>query len=97
MMVLGIDIGTSGLHFQGCIEGIASWYVFMCWVDAGRFSFEYMEPKWNEIKPLLSSTSDFVNDVTLWGDIPAMYAEFPILLEQSIEAMKIRIPVITGA
>jgi|TARA_B110001469_G_C9320562_1_gene171984 hypothetical protein len=86
-----------GFISKVAIEGIASWYVFMCWVDAWRFSFEYMEPKWNVIRPLLSSTSDFVNDATLWGDIPTMYAEFSILLEQGIEAMKIRFPFITGA
>lgn len=77
------------------IEGIAGWYVFMCWVDAECFSFEYIEPRWDEIRPLLSSFGvyEFVNSVTLWGDIPSKYPEFSTRLTYAIEAMKLRFPI----
>ncbi len=71
------------------IHGIASWYVFMRHVEAGRIPFKYVDPKWNWIAPMLKRGQEvaFATEPDLWGDVPTRCPEFVSTLVNEIEAL----------
>lgn len=87
---------------QGCLEqditpvhairSIASWYVFAKHVDAGKVSFNYVEPSWEDLRALLGNDA-FVTNRQLWGDLPETYPEFAETLRQEIIQMESKWPV----
>ncbi len=88
---------------QGCLEqgitpvyairSVASWYVFAKHVDAGKISFKYVEPSWEELKELLDDDDAFVTNRQLWGDLPETYPVFAETLRQEITEMESKWPV----
>ena len=74
------------------IRSIASWYVFALHVDAGKISFQYNEPSWNDLKAMLR-TEAFLTNHQLWGDLPATYPEFADTLRREIVEMESKWPV----
>ena len=75
---------------ENAIESIASWYVFMCKIDANKLNFDYYEPSWDWIKEYLVSDkiNDFINSKELWGNTPEKYSEFSRILEIKIDFLK---------
>ena len=75
---------------ENAIESIASWYVFMCKIDANKLNFDYYEPSWDWIKEYLASDkiNDFINLKELWGNTPEKYSEFSKILEIKIDFLK---------
>ena len=74
------------------IRSIASWYVFAQHVDAGKVSFNYVEPSWNELKALLG-TEKFITNRQLWAELPTNYPEFADALRSEIKVMESKWPV----
>jgi mannitol-1-phosphate/altronate dehydrogenase len=74
------------------IRSIASWYVFARHVAAGKISFEYVEPSWDDLKALLG-TEAFLTNRQLWGDIPETYPEFVETLQREITELELKCPV----
>lgn len=87
---------------QGCLEqgitptyairSIASWYVFACHVDAGKVSFDYIEPSWDDLKAMLG-TNEFVTSFQLWADLPTKYPIFAETLRNEISLLEAKWPV----
>ena len=77
------------------LQGIASWYVFMCKVKAGQIEFDYVEPKWALLEPLLDglNVTHFIESQDLWGQLPAQFPQFKQQLTQAISLMLARFPV----
>ena len=77
---------------SNCIKGIASWYVFMRHVAAGKIGFDYLEPKWDFIQPLLSAGAEnaFATNDVLWGKLPVQYPAFVAELQKEIVVMSER-------
>ena len=71
------------------IYGIASWYIFMRQVEAGRIIFPYIEPKWHWIRPYLVAGQEeaFAKLADLWGDIPTRCPEFVSTLVADIRTL----------
>ncbi len=74
------------------IRSIASWHVFAQHVAAGKIDFDYLEPAWNDLEPMLG-TDEFLTNRQLWGDIPATYPEFASTLRQEIIQTESKWPV----
>jgi D-arabinitol 4-dehydrogenase len=74
------------------ITSIASWYVFAQRVQAGRIPFDYVEPSWPMLNPMLG-TDAFVQSKQLWGDLPLQYPEFADALRAAIKKMEQTWPV----
>jgi len=74
------------------IRSIASWYVFAQHVNAGKISFDYVEPSWNELQSLLGNEAFFTN-AQLWGDLPSQHPEFIEALKSEINTMESKWPV----
>ena len=74
------------------IRSIASWYVFARHVDAGKISFDYMEPAWQDLQALLG-TDDFITNRQLWGELPSTYPVFADTLRREITEMESKWPV----
>jgi D-arabinitol 4-dehydrogenase len=77
------------------LQGIASWYVFMCKVKAGQIDFDYVEPKWALLEPLIDgpNVTAFIESSDLWGNLPHQFPEFKKHLIQAIKLMLERFPV----
>lgn len=77
------------------LQGIASWYVFMCKVKAGQIDFNYVEPKWTLLEPLVDglNVTSFIESQDLWGQLPNQFPEFKQHLTQAISLMLSRFPV----
>ena len=69
------------------IKSIASWHCFCQHVIAGRIPFDYAEPGWEQLKPLIG-TDDFVMSRQLWDDIPTTYPEFADAMRSAIKEME---------
>jgi len=74
------------------IRSIASWYVFALHVDAGKIGFNYLEPRWKDLKAMLG-TEAFTTDRHLWADLPVTYPEFADALRREINDMETKWPV----
>ncbi len=74
------------------IRSIASWYVFALHVNAGKIPFDYVEPAWEDLKPLLGSDA-FTTNTQLWGELPSIYPEFAQTLKHEINEMEKKWPV----
>jgi len=69
------------------IRSIASWHTFARHVDAGKVGFDYVEPSWSELQPMLG-TEHFILNRQLWGELPTTYPEFADTLQQEINDME---------
>ena len=74
------------------IRSIASWYVFARHVQAGKISFEYIEPSWQSLVDMLGDGS-FFNSRQLWGEVPEAYPAFGTLLQQEISLLEAKWPI----
>lgn len=76
------------------IKSIASWYVFARHVAADRIPFDYVEPNWQALEPMLSDTGRdaFIHSTQLWGDLPKTYPEFAEKLALSITELEVKWP-----
>jgi D-arabinitol 4-dehydrogenase len=77
------------------LQGIASWYVFMCQVQAQIIQFDYIEPNWTLLEPLLDgqNATNFIECEDLWGQLPVQFPLFKQQLTQAITLMLARFPV----
>ncbi len=77
------------------IRTIASWYVFCQHSAAGRISFEYLEPAWSHLLPMLTpdGREDFIMSRQLWGDLPETYPNFADALRAGLNDMETKWPV----
>lgn len=84
-----------GIMPQNGIRAIASWYVFAKHVAAGRIPFDYLEPSWDQLKPLLTEDGReaFVTSRQLWGDLPQDYPDFAAALRVGLKEMEKQWPV----
>ena len=57
---------------------IASWYVFLRRIEAGRLEFDYVDPKLPMVRPLLAPgrEEEFARLPGLWGDTARRHPEF---------------------
>ena len=74
------------------IKSIASWHCFCQHAAAGRIGFDYAEPGWAQLSPLIG-TDDFVMSRQLWGDLPTTYPEFADAMRSAIKEMEQTWPV----
>jgi D-arabinitol 4-dehydrogenase len=74
------------------IRSIASWYVFARHFDAGKIPFDYVEPNWDDLAPLLGSDA-FLTNRQLWGDVPETYPVFVETLRREIKELESKWPV----
>ncbi|MEM7260284.1 MAG: mannitol dehydrogenase family protein, partial [Pseudomonadota bacterium] len=74
------------------IRSIASWYVFALHVDAGKISFDYVEPAWKDLQAMLHSSA-FLTNKQLWGELPEKYPDFVQTLQREITEMESKWPV----
>jgi mannitol-1-phosphate/altronate dehydrogenase len=74
------------------IRSIASWHVFACHVVAGKIPFDYIEPSWDDLKPMLGNDA-FVQSQQLWGDLSTKYPEFAEMLRHEISELETQWPV----
>ena len=60
------------------ITSVASWYVFLRRLEAGRLRFDYVDPKLPMIRPLLGKgrEEEFARLTGLWGDTACRHPEF---------------------
>ena len=60
------------------ITSVASWYVFLRRLEAGRLRFDYVDPKLPIIRPLLTPgrEEEFARLAGLWGDTARRHPEF---------------------
>ena len=60
------------------ITSVASWYVFLRRLEAGRLHFDYVDPKLPLIRPLLTPgrEEEFARLAGLWGDTARRHPEF---------------------
>lgn len=74
------------------IRSIASWHQFARRVAAGKMPFKYIEPRWDDLVPLLG-TDAFVTSRQLWGDLPETHPKFAETLRHEISEMEQKWPV----
>ena len=67
-----------GVIPSAAITAVASWYVFLRRLEAGRLRFDYVDPKLPMIRPLLSPgrEEEFASLTGLWGDTARRHPEF---------------------
>ena len=67
-----------GIIPGSAITAVASWYVFLRRVEAGRLRFDYVDPKLPMIRPLLGKgrEEEFARLPGLWGDTARRHPEF---------------------
>ncbi len=77
------------------IRSIASWYVFAQHVAAGKIGFDYFEPGWDQLKPMLTADGRdaFIASAQLWGDLPELYPDFSAALRSELQRMEQKWPV----
>lgn len=83
---------AQGITPSYAIRSIASWHVFASHVAAGKIPFDYVEPSWDDLKPMLG-TEDFIQSAQLWGDLPTTYPAFADLLRHEISKLETQWPV----
>ena len=67
-----------GVIPDSAITSVASWYVFLRRLEAGRLRFDYVDPKLPMIRPLLGKgrEEEFARLMGLWGDTAHRHPEF---------------------
>ena len=72
-----------------CLRGIAAWYIFMRHYQRGAISFDYYEPKWEALQPLLSPGAEkpFAKSEWIWGDLAQTYPGFMDDLTRAIDSI----------
>ena len=67
-----------GVVPRSAITSVASWYVFLRRLEAGRLRFDYVDPKLPMIRPLLGKgrEEEFARLTGLWGDTARRYPQF---------------------
>ena len=67
-----------GVVPRSAITSVASWYVFLRRLEAGRLRFDYVDPKLPMIRPLLGRgrEEEFARLTGLWGDTARRYPQF---------------------
>ena len=67
-----------GVTPGSAITSVASWYVFLRCLEAGRLRFDYVDPKLPMIRPLLGKgrEEEFARLTGLWGDTARRHPEF---------------------
>ena len=68
----------------------------MCKVKAGEIEFDYVEPKWALLEPLVDglNVTHFIESQDLWGQLPTQFPQFKQQLTQAISLMLARFPVV---
>ncbi|MGY0400198.1 MAG: mannitol dehydrogenase family protein, partial [Ostreibacterium sp.] len=84
-----------GVTPNAALQGVASWYVFMRHVLAGNIPFDYIEPMWNWVKPMLleGKEKEFARSSVLWGSLPEESSSFVSHLTEAINKMMDRFPI----
>ena len=67
-----------GVVPQSALKSVASWYVFLRRLEAGRLEFDYVDPKLPMIRPLLAGgrEAEFAGLKALWGDTASRHPAF---------------------
>lgn len=80
-----------------CIQGVASWYVFMRHVNTGSIHVDYNDVKWDSLVPLLDEGAEvaFAECEWIWGDLPVNYPLFIRDLLQAIRVISTQYPLNT--
>ena len=67
-----------GIMPRLALTSIASWYVFLRRLEAGRLEFDYVDPKLPMVRPLLAPgrEEEFARLAGLWGDTAHRHPEF---------------------
>ena len=67
-----------GIMPRLALTSIASWYVFLRRLEAGRLEFDYVDPKLPMVRPLLAPgrEEEFARLGGLWGDTAHRHPEF---------------------
>ena len=67
-----------GIMPRLALTSVASWYVFLRRLEAGRVEFDYVDPKLPMIRPLLAPgrEEEFARLTGLWGDTAHRHPEF---------------------
>lgn len=87
---------AQGITPQAGLRSIASWYVFSKHVAAGKVSFDYLEPSWGTLEPMLQGDTgldDFCTSKLLWADLPDRFQDFTTALRGAIKEMELTWPV----
>ena len=63
---------------RAAMTSVASWYVFLRRLEAGRLRFDYVDPKLPMIRPLLGKgrEEEFARLTGLWGDTARRHPKF---------------------
>ena len=67
-----------GIMPRLALTSIASWYVFLRRLEAGRLEFDYVDPKLPMVRPLLAPgrEEEFARLAGLWGDTAHRHPQF---------------------
>ena len=67
-----------GVVPHSALTAVASWYVFLRRLEAGRLEFDYVDPKLPMVRPLLAAgrEAEFASLTDLWGDTARRHPAF---------------------
>ena len=83
---------SQGITPHFAIRSIASWHQFARHCAAGNIPFDYNEPSWDVLEPMLG-TEEFITSPQLWGNVAETYPIFADILRQEIAEMEMKWPV----
>ncbi|MET0154521.1 MAG: mannitol dehydrogenase family protein [Rickettsiales bacterium] len=66
----------------------AAWYAFMRRVAEGNAAIPYVDPSFDELKPLLAlgKEAEFAGRASIWGDLPVRFPRFVVDVTEAIRA-----------
>lgn len=72
------DTFARGMVPIHAIRSVASWYVFARRIELGQLRFQYDDPNYGLLQPLLGvgHEAEFAASAGIWGDLPQVYAGF---------------------
>ena len=75
---------------HSALTAVASWYVFLRRLEAGRLELDYVDPKLPMIRPLLAAgrEADFAGLKGLWGDTAGRYPAFVVEIARRIAELE---------
>ena len=81
---------AQGISPTWCYDSIASWYVYARRFANGQTDITYVEPYWEQLKPLLDAGQEeaFAGLDALWSDLPKTFDEFVPQLVAAIERVE---------
>ena len=81
---------AQGISPIWCYDSIASWYVYARRFANGQTHIPYVEPYWDQLRPLLAEgkETEFAGLEALWSDLPKAYDEFVPQLVAAIQRME---------